>query len=120
MALSKDEIREESELLLEYAEGEVDFDTVELSEPKLLLCDVDKDEEAFGTPDFADELRLSVGEDDELEEDPGLLELGLPTDAEDDEELCGTLAVVVELMLLLREDDELAEVASLLDSGPLL
>lgn len=120
MALSKDELRGEPELLLEYAEGEVDFDIAELSESELLLWDVEEDEEAFGTPDVADELRLSVGEDDELEEDPGLLELGLLTDAEDAEELCGTLEVVVELMLLLREDDELAEVASLLDPGPLL
>lgn len=120
MALRKDDLGEEPELLLEDAEGEVDFDTAELSVPELLLCGVDEDEEAFGTPEVADELRLSVGEDDELEMYPGLLELGLLTYPEDDEELCGTLEVVVELMLLLREDDELAAVVSLLDPGPLL
>lgn len=102
MVLFKDDLSEEPELLLEDAEGEVDLDTAELGEPKLLLCDADEDEEAFKTTGFADELRLPIGEDDGLKEDPGLLELGLLTDAEDDEELCGTLEVVVELIRLLR------------------
>ena len=66
-------------------------------------------------------LRLSVGEDDKLEEDPGLLGSGLLTgDARDGEEFGGALEIVVELVLLLGEDDELEEDIGLLDPEPLI
>ena len=65
-------------ILLEAADREVGFTTVELGndEPELVLPDVD--EEAVGTLDAVDVLRPVLREDEKLEVDPRLLDTDPP------------------------------------------